>query len=148
MSLKDLQIETQEVRVGKSKITLRGLSFADMTRLLLEEQDAFKEAFDLVVSKTGEDFENLDAETLVPVVKLLAAKFPPLMAKFIACACDEPEQWEKVLKMTGPAQLEALMAVGRLTFTEPDSLKNFVANLIGAMSSVRQNIQIAPNKRS
>jgi hypothetical protein len=64
-------------------------------------------------------------------------QLPGLTAKVIAFAADEPGEAHKVVKLPVSVQLEAILAIGRLTFDGETSIKNFMSGLLTLVTSMR-----------
>lgn len=129
MALKDFQQETAVIKSGNVMFTVTGLDFNALTRLIIDAESAVGEAFDMfqrIKEDSGE--EAMFREGLEKLLREL----PDLAARIIATAAGEPEYWSNATHLPGPTQLEALAEIGRMTFTEPDSLKKFVQNLQAA----------------
>lgn len=124
MSLSSLKIEWTTVKVAGGEVALRGLSFSDLTKLMVQHA---KELNGLIVavSEKAED----DSAVIGAAVEYLTSNAEVLMAKIIATAANEPEKFETVLQLPGPSQFDMLMAVIRMTFSEPDSLGKFARNI-------------------
>lgn len=135
MSLKDLVVPTETVEVYGQPVVLRGLTPADITRLLSSHRadlDALVEEFN---GKSGA----LDANAETMVMEFLQ-KMPALAAKVIAHAAGEPDEYEKVAALPFPVQIDMLMAVGRLTFEGPGSVKKFLDNVLSLMLATRTTL--------
>lgn len=123
-SLLDIGPLTEEVDIHGTKVTVNGLSAADIFRLFADFPDMG------LLLKTGEG-------SAQDVVMQLA---PELLAKIIAMATGAPhdKEIEAKAKMLGAAdQLAILMAVQRLSF--PEGLGPFierVTSLMGPMPTV------------
>lgn len=127
MSLSDLTFETATIRAGKSSFDVAGLSLADLTVLLTQHRDEFLAAVDL--------FQKHEADPSTFALELCRL-LPTLVASGVALAAGEPSMAGKVAKLPAPVQLDAVMAVGRMTFTDPLALPNFIANLTGLLGGV------------
>lgn len=133
MALSDFFLDTQEIIFGKNKLQIRGLSFIDIALLIAKHKDAIEQLIGV--------FKKGDAET--NIVSTLLTELPELASHVIACACDEPECADKARKLPLPVQLDALMAVGRLTFEEAGGVKKFAEQLADLFKSARM---VLPNQ--
>ena len=106
-------------------LSLRGLSFADLSRLVIDHREDFLAVVSTVQTSDEPDMGALAAK--------LAQAAPGLIAKVIALACDEPTLQDAAAALPGPVQLDCLMAVGKLTFSEPGAFPKFMANLTGLL---------------
>jgi hypothetical protein len=66
----------------------------------------------------------------------LITKVPELVARVIAIAADDPEDWKHVQKnFPLPAQLNALTEAARLTFVDGNGFKAFVGNVMALLGN-------------
>lgn len=142
MALKDLSFESVTIKAGKGEFAVRGLSFADITSVFTFYKEDAKEALALFEEKTGGDSEKL-GEVLPSLLPELLSKLPTLTAFIIALAADEPEMIGTVSKLPAPVQLESLITIGRLTFEEPEALKNFFVNLTDLLGGLTKAMNSA-----
>jgi hypothetical protein len=131
MALKNLVIPRKTIAIPGGEMTVRGLSTDDITALLLFAPDDVENVISEVQS-AGDD----SAAQQAAVIKM-ASKFPVLVALAISLAADEPDEIENARLLPFPTQLEAVMAILDMTFSEPDALGKFVANLRGLFAKVR-----------
>jgi len=64
------------------------------------------------------------------LAKALMTEAPDVVAHIIARANDEPESFEKVAKLPGITQINALIAVAQLTFHSEDEVKKLLETVI------------------
>jgi hypothetical protein len=138
MTLAALELPTETIKVGnRGDFTVRGLSFADVAALVNKHRDELDTVIGVFTSGEG---------TPDAMLVTLLAEMPDLAAKVIAFASDEPGQHEKVKRLPVTVQLDALMAVGRLTFEEAGGVKKFaeqVLVLLGASNQVIQDLLLS-----
>ena len=127
MALSDIIFEQATVKAGNQSFTVRGLSLSDLTTLLTENRADFMAAIALF-----DEHKDNPTEFAVQVTQVL----PRLVAAAVALAAGEPGAAKVVERLPAPVVLEAVMAVGRLTFTDPLALPNFLANLTGLLGGV------------
>lgn len=120
MALKDFIIPRRTLQVGTTEVTLRGLTFADMGVLVAEHRDEFVAAGNII---------GASKDNMASLASVLAQVAPHIVAHGIALAADEPEAADAVATMPAPVQLEALLIVGELTFTDPGAVPKFLAGL-------------------
>lgn len=133
MAIKDFYVESREIICGSTSFKVEGLSFDHLVRLFTEARDEMLGALDLYdgLAESGE------VNTMALAMAAIE-KFPDLVAKLIALAAGEPGTEALVRKMAFPVQMDALVAVAELTFTETDSLKKFLAHLSLLMESAKK----------
>lgn len=124
-SLSDIIIPTEEVEVAKGvTITLRGLSFLDLSLLIQDHA--------VVLDKLYREHvvERHEMPPTDQLARALMTEAPDLVAQVIAHANDEPESYEKVQKLPGIVQINALIAVAALTFHSEDEVKKLLETVI------------------
>jgi hypothetical protein len=127
MALSDIVFEFVNIRAGNQSFPVQGLSLSDLTTLLTEHRADFMVAIALF-----EEHKDNPTEFAVQVTQVL----PRLVAAAVALAAGEPTMTKVVERLPAPVVLDAVMAVGRLTFTDPLALPNFLANLTGLLGGV------------
>lgn len=146
MALKDLSFESVTIKAGKGEFAVRGLSFADVTSVFTFYKDEARQALAMFEEKTGGDPNKL-GEALPALLPELLSQLPMLTAFITALAADEPESMLTVGKLPAPVQLEALLAIGRLTFEEPEALKNFLVNLTDLLGGLTKAVNSVNEQR-
>lgn len=136
----DLESGIREIKLpgGKRSFTVRGLALTDISNIIRARSNDI-EAFYV---KFSEGMGMGDAAGDPKYASVMATKFgsslltsaPDLAADIIAYASDEPTLAHTVRKLPFPVQIEALEAIGELTFTEEDSLKKAVATVVKFMA--------------
>ena len=146
MSLRDYVVATRTIPLhGDNKLSIRALGFDDIQHLLINRQGLVDTALKLF-GDTGFNPDNADDEQVRFFAGKLLATLPDLVGELIAIAADEPDLGPKAKRLPAPVQLEALMGVYQLTFTEPDSVKNFFDRLANLMASIpRPSKAVASN---
>jgi hypothetical protein len=143
MSLANLSIETAVVKFRGSEFTVRGLGLDTVAALM---QDGNREELELAVKQLEALYKATKADDTAGItsgVNKLVVQLPGLTAKVIAFAADEPGEADKVRKLPLPVQLDAILAIGRLTFDGEDSIRNFVSGLMTLMTSATTASKIA-----
>jgi len=114
--LRDLVIETKEVKIGNASFSVHGITMEDLADLLGDYTTELGLLFD----------GKLPMERLVIEVPLLASKI-------IALAADEPDQINKVRKMSFASQLETMEAIWDLTVPDDEKLGKLLDRLTGML---------------
>lgn len=125
MALRDIVIARKEVAVGAASFSVRGLSFSDISTLVIAHKDQLIKASQIV--------QESDSADMGALASALAQAVPELLAHAVALAADEPDCIALVQALPCPAQLDALMAVGELTFSDPGAVPKFLADLGSVM---------------
>jgi hypothetical protein len=120
MALKDFILPRRTLQVGTTEVALRGLTFADLGVLVAEHRDEFVAAGNIIGAAK---------DNMASLASVLAQVAPRIVAHGIALAADEPEAADAVATLPAPVQLEALLIVGELTFTDPGAVPKFLAGL-------------------
>ncbi len=126
MALADIIIPRREIPVFNTHFTVRPLCVDDVMRAIFDAQDDVKAAAALYEEVVG---DKKDDETLLRFLAAIIDRIPPLAARIVAYASDEPDKWQTVLTLPVPVQTDAFFAIFEMTFAEPDSLKKFVEKL-------------------
>ncbi len=150
MSLRDYVIATRTVALhGDNKLSIRALGFDDIQHLLINRHGLIDSALKLF-GDSGFDAERANEQEVRSFAAKMLATLPELVAELIAIAADEPDLADKAKRLPAPVQLEALMAAYQLTFTEPDSVKNFFDHLADLISSIPRPkvVDPIPNHRA
>lgn len=103
------------------KFSIKGLSFGALSTLInhhLEDIEAIYKIVSGSIDPSGADFKS--------IAKSLICEAPGLAANIVALAADEPTSASVVEQMPFPLQVELLVAVGELTFTEVGGIKKFL----------------------
>jgi hypothetical protein len=129
MSLSQVVIETRNIKFKGGEFSLSGLTFNELTGILLRDGDEVSAAYKLFEKHAGPNVENGE-EGMQKFGLALVNLLPDLTAKLIAASCGEPEAWAVARKLPAPIQTEALVAIAQLTFEEPAAVKKFIENLI------------------
>lgn len=132
MALAQYEPVRQNVRMSRNgSFSVRGLNLADLSTLvtlhMVELEAAFRMWSTSGVGAGGD---------LTTGILALVRDFPPLAANIIAMASDEPLEGEKARFLPFPVQVEAITAVGRLTFEDVGGLEPFMetlASLVGGL---------------
>lgn len=137
MALADLVTETRTITVGENEFKVHGLSFASLSHLVT---GGFREEIAGLIEILKPLLEGKENVDITEIIHELFPRAPTLSARLIAVAADAPDLWDRVYNLPIPVQLEALLAVGDLTFTGGHSLKNFVGDLTRLMTRATQTL--------
>ena len=132
MALSDIIIPSEDIAVGKSSFSVRGLNADDVAHLFLSNRAD--------VERFAALWQIHDGEVTQDFIAAVLKEVPALVAQAIACAADEPAEWEKARKLSIPVQLQAINAVGRLTF-EGVGVKKFLEGALLFMQGMTAGFQ-------
>jgi len=140
--LANLVIETETIKYRGSEFTVQGMSLDSVAALMADgnrsELELAVEQLEVLFKATDKN----DSKAISDGVGALMVQLPGLTAKVIAFAAGEPAEASKVLKLPISVQLEALLAIGRLTFDGETSIKNFMSGLLTLMTSLTKAANI------
>jgi hypothetical protein len=128
VALRDITINKTEIEVPGGDFAVRGLALIDVNTLFSRYADT---ASDLFKSLMQGEVQQADS---AQIANMLVKDAPALAAALIATAADEPEMEAVVSRLPFPIQIEALEAIGKLTFTTEGSLKKVFETLIQLLS--------------
>ena len=121
MAIKDYKLPKKSIRINDdASFEVRGLSLPDITSIIDSHGPIISKFFDKYSGNL--DSEQSDEELQV-MGKILSEAAPELMCSIIAIAADEPDAHEQIMKLPFTIQIEALEAVGKLTFESSGGAK-------------------------
>jgi hypothetical protein len=114
-----------------NNLTVRGLAFADLSKLLVNHGPQMILLYGTVWNEAKEG--TLNAERVGTLIQETLTEFPQLTAEIIAIAADEPDQIEMAAKLPPVRQIEALMAIIGHTLVSEAEVKKLVEIVTDAM---------------
>lgn len=137
MSLANYEPETTTVDLpGRGgSLTIRGLSFQDLTALIRDHRETIEKLFN--------DYSDEETNAQSLLTRLLTNS-PEFCAQVIALSADSPEHVEKARRLPVTVQLDALIAVGKMTFEEAGGVKKFLEQIIMIIQGVTGVIDQLP----
>lgn len=149
----DFQVERKKIEWnGQFAAEVRGLTPHDIMRVIAENPVEADAVLSTLEGEAKQQFADEDrtseqiAESLQDSATKsfgkIVAKFPDLVAKIIAAACDSPDQWEVVRdRFVVPLQFEIAQEIARLTFIDPPGFRRFVGNVMALIGAFKQTDQ-------
>ena len=137
MSLANLQLRTEAVPYNDSEITLHGLSANAIAGLILSQLSNIEEIFNIVEGAGVKSTADLANVNVAEVGQRLLVQMPDFIAHVIAYAAHEPDQWQKVIHLPAPVQVECLKKLAQLTFNDEAGFREFVGNVVAALRSAK-----------
>lgn len=128
MALADFRPRKRVVSFEGGEFEVRAITLNDVAVIV----DSHRFTIDGIVSKMrarqGLDMDdpNIIADTMMEVVN----ESPILAANIIAICSDEREQMDAAARLPVPVTVEALQAIGDLTFTDMAAVKKFTADVM------------------
>lgn len=136
MALADFTPDTETIYINKkSSFDVRGLSVHDISKIIKVHYHDLDGLFDLYEKSAGQDFTAIATGRFAVT---LISDAPGLVSHIIALAADEEAQLETVQKIPVMAQVEALKAIARLTFSDIEDVKKLVAQVMGQVGDLNQ----------
>jgi len=154
MALSDYEIPRTSVPLNNGNaIEVRGMSLTDVSllyRIHEESVDEIVKMFKgkLVGAATPDEIGEAVTNDSKGIVIEFLRHFPLVASNIIALACDEPDAWRKAQELPMPVQVEALVAISRLTFEDINGFKKFVGNALAVIRSVAKETPPAKSKKA
>lgn len=135
MALVDYKPESREIKFKGGSFAVEGLSLSKIAILISRNLDDMEKLFGLTEGVLAGKTQFTEAD-LGEVAKILAVEMPVFVAQIIAHASgdDSPEAVKAAIRLPAPLQIEALIAIGDLTFSEVGGVKKFfdsITTLLG-----------------
>lgn len=136
MGLSSLTFPSVTIKTSGGEFSVRGLNSADISKLLEVHREEIESAFTGLVDK------KTDGGSLESIGLDIVRSAPTVMASVIALAADDytEEGRANAKRLSAPAQLEALNAIGRLTFDTEGGVKKVLALVLDMMQGTRETI--------
>lgn len=139
MALSDFQPDTITISVGKkTTFDVRGLSFIDLSSIMRTHFNDLEHLFEIYEKEAGQDINNM---AMARYATALISDAPGLVAHLIALAADEPEMVDRAHRLPLLTQVDALRAIGKLTFEEVGGVKK----LIGMIADLANELKARPD---
>lgn len=121
--LQDLVVSYRTVKYNDNEIKVRGLSLNDLAFIIQDHGKDFGDLFD----------GNLSIAELIP-------KCPGMVAKIIACAADDPDNWEKVNAYPAGLQIKLVEVIWNQSMLSKETVGNFISSLMQGVESLGSEI--------
>jgi hypothetical protein len=158
MGLLDFTVPSTEVTLAAPKggkpavtMTVRGLSFADLSALLVKHGTPMIGLYGKVMAEA--EAGKLDGSRVGQMIQMTLEECPELMAEVIVRASDTPvtpQSLELARKIPMTAQIEALLATVEHTFVSEAEVKKLVEIVTKAMEQATDLVgkinQTSPGK--
>lgn len=133
MALADYQPKRVVVEIRKGlDFNVRGLSFEDISTLMGNFAVDLDKLID-IYAKVG---DTEDMSEMAQYTVALVREAPLLVAQMIALASDEPDSVEQARTLTMVTQINAIRAIGKLTFEEAGGPKKFFESLTELVKTI------------
>lgn len=144
MGLNNYTPERHEFVLKGGSFSVRGLSLEDVSRLVNHHLPDIEALFDLFTSG-----RSLDTDTdLRPLVMSVVREAPGFAANLIALASDEPESAQQAATLPAPVQIDAIMKIGDMTFSEVGGIKKGMESIAALLTkaNVRTSLKRVTGK--
>lgn len=134
MALSDYQPERKAIQFKGGSFQVKGLSLDDVAVLMKHHLDDLDNLLELYARDVSNEFVvSATAQYAVSLIR----EAPALVANVIALAAEEPDRVDNARRLPIPVQVEALKAIGALTFEESGGAKKFFESLRDLVMRVR-----------
>ena len=131
--LKDCIIARRKISFEGGEFELRGVSLPDISAAITEHREAVDRVADILRNRAETDDFGSMIDILIDVIRE-----SPYLAAFLICSCaDEPDAYSAAFHLPLAVQVEALRAIGDLTFSDADALKKLIADVRGLLAGMR-----------
>ena len=131
--LKDCVIARRKISFEGGEFEIRGVSLPDISNAIMEHREAVDRVADILRNQA--EMNDLDSmiEILIDVIRE-----SPYLAAFLICSCaDEPDAYSAAFHLPLTVQVEALRAIGDMTFQDAEALKKLIADVKGLLAGIR-----------
>lgn len=137
MGLADYKPKREQITFSGGSFSVRGLGLDDFAVLINEHLADMDSLFDLYDEASRQDARVAEIARFAIV---LAREAPALTANVIALASDEPDTVEQARRLSLPVQVNALKAIGTLTFEEAGGFRKFAESLTSLLTAIRPTV--------
>ena len=131
--LKDCVITRRKITFEGGEFELRGVSLPDISAAIIEHREAVDRVADILRSRV----EMNDTASMIDIL-IDVIRESPYLAAFLICSCaDEPNAYSAAFHLPLAVQVEALRAIGDMTFQDADALKKLIADVKGLLAGMR-----------
>ena len=131
--LKDCVVTRRKITFEGGEFELRGVSLPDISAAIMEHREAVDRVADILRSRAEMDDFGSMIDILIDVIRE-----SPYLAAFLICSCaDEPDAYSAAFHLPLAVQVEALRAIGDMTFQDAEALKKLIADVRGLLAGMR-----------
>ena len=123
---------------------VRGVSLPDLSVVMREHGEAMA----MLYARFGDEALDVSDKQTAGAISELLADVPELAATIISRCSYEALDVETTLVLPLPVQIDALMAISRLTFVGEGAVGKFIAvvtEMLRGMASAMASLNLAPN---
>lgn len=130
MGLGSYKAPSHEVVLTGGSFTVKGLSLNDVSLLIHHHLPDIEALFDLFTN--AKDVTDTDFR---PLAVSLVSQAPGFAANVIALAAGEPDNAKAAETIPFPVQVDVLMKIGDLTFSEVGGVKKALESIVPLLAS-------------
>jgi hypothetical protein len=119
--------------------SVQGLSLEGIAILVREHLSEMEPLVDLFINGEKAKLTSVADKDFTPVVQALVSQAPGFAANVIAVAAGEPDAVGVAATIPGPLQIEILVAIGELTFSEVGGVKKSWETVASLLSMVKKS---------
>jgi len=135
--LKDCVIARRKITFEGGEFELRGVSLPDISAAIMEHREAVDRVAE-ILRRTRADDLTTTVDVLIDVIRE-----SPYLSAFLICSCaDEPDAYSAAFHLPLTVQIEALRAIGELTFSDAEALKKLIADVRGLLAGMRPPVPV------
>jgi len=135
--LKDCVITRRKITFEGGEFELRGVSLPDISAAIMEHREAVDRVAE-ILRRTRADDLTTTVDVLIDVIRE-----SPYLSAFLICSCaDEPDAYSAAFHLPLTVQIEALRAIGELTFSDAEALKKLIADVRGLLAGMRPPVPV------
>lgn len=125
--LKDYVATRRTITFDGGEFMVRGVSLPDVAGAIINHREAVDRIATVIRVREELDLDDVNAiiEILIDVIK----ESPYLAADLICSCADEPDAYGEAFRLPLTVQVEALRAIGELTFSDAIALKKLIADV-------------------
>ena len=131
--LKDCVVTRRKITFEGGEFELRGVSLPDISAAIMEHREAVDRVADILRSRADATDFGAMIDILIDVIRE-----SPYLAAFLICSCaDEPDAYSAAFHLPLAVQVEALRAIGDMTFQDAEALKKLIADVRELLAGIR-----------
>lgn len=128
MALSNYTPESREIVLKGGSFTIRGLGLEDVSVLVREHLPDIEALFTLLQNANA-----VQHADMLPIAHALVSQAPGFAANVIALACGEPDAVEHAKKIPAPVQIDLIMQIGDMTFSEVGGVKKSLELIVALL---------------
>lgn len=128
MSLSNYKPESLEINLKGGSFKIEGLSLEGVAVLVREHLPDLEALFNVF-----QEANKLGDNDMQAIVQSVVSQAPGFAANLIALASGEPESAPQAAKLPFPVQVDVILKIGDLTFSEVGGIKNSLGLIVALL---------------